>query len=324
MNRPVYFGVDIGDQDCRHTRESVWRSQSPCGSLQENLKNRSRESLRNSKIWSGCYLCHRSCLWGSQDRLKGEILLSPPNLPGWDRIKIVQELEEAFRCRAYLMNDANAGALAEWKFGAGDQSNHMVFITAGTGFGAGLIINGALVEGASGSAGEIGHVRLAADGPVGYGKAGSAEGFCSGGGIAQLAQAVASAHDGQVAFNRKKIENITTKDLAEAAQAGDAKAIEIFNDVGYRYGEALAVLIDVLNPEKIVLGSIFARCRNLIEPSMRKALDAEALSRSAAICEIMRLSWEKRLATTQHWRWRGIATVVTACIPVSGKNTAAE
>ncbi len=296
MSLPLYYGVDIGGTKIAVIRgnqsgvpqESVTF---PSGPPEKSIK-RIIEELEK-------FGADKSCVIGvacgdPMDRLKG-VILSPPNLPGWDKIEIVKELEEAFRCRAYLMNDANAGALAEWKFGAGEQSNHMVFITAGTGFGAGLIINGMLVEGASGSAGEIGHVRLAAEGPVGYGKAGSVEGFCSGGGIAQLAQAVAAAHDGAVCVKRRKIGNITTEDVAKAAQKGDEKAVQLFRDVGTRYGEALAVLVDILNPEKIVLGSIFARCRNLLEPTMREALEREALSRSAAICEIVPAQLEEEI-----------------------------
>ncbi|MEM1157972.1 MAG: ROK family protein [Verrucomicrobiota bacterium] len=288
MQLPGYLGVDIGGTKIAVVRgnasgvpqESVTF---PSGPPEKSLPQIMRELQKfgadeTSVIGVAC--------GDPLDRIKGEIL-SPPNLPGWDKVEMVHALEAEFLCKAYLMNDANAGALAEWKFGAGEQSNHMVFVTAGTGFGAGLMINGLLVEGASGSAGEIGHVRLAADGPVGYGKAGSVEGFCSGGGIAQLAQAVASANDGAVSFNRKKIENITTEDVAKAAQKGDEKALQLFRDVGYRYGEALAILVDILNPEKIVLGSIFVRCRNLLEPAMREVLEREALSRSAAICEIV-------------------------------------
>ncbi|MEM6820447.1 MAG: ROK family protein [Verrucomicrobiota bacterium] len=220
------------------------------------------------------------------DRLKG-IIQEPPNLPGWKDIRIVERLEDHFTCKAYLMNDANAGALAEWRFGAGEKSRNMMFVTAGTGFGAGMILNGQLYEGISGSAGEIGHVRLSDQGPTGYGKVGSVEGFCSGGGIAQVAQAVAISKDGEVAFNPGDIGDITAKSLAAAAKKGDRKALEIFEDVGQRYGQALAILIDILNPERIVIGSVFERCRPFLEPSMRRVLKSECLDRSLGVCEIV-------------------------------------
>ncbi len=116
------------------------------------------------------------------------MILSPPNLPGWDQIPITEWVRDATGLPAWLLNDADAGALAEWRFGAGRGCQNMVFLTFGTGFGAGLILNGRLYSGIDDGAGEIGHVRISPTGPVGYGKAGSLEGFCSGGGIAQLAR----------------------------------------------------------------------------------------------------------------------------------------
>ncbi len=93
------------------------------------------------------------------------VLLSPPNLPGWDRVPVVQELERALGCRAFLQNDANACALAEWRYGAGEGTRNMLFLTFGTGMGAGLILDGRLYEGTSDLGGEVGHIRLAEDGP---------------------------------------------------------------------------------------------------------------------------------------------------------------
>jgi glucokinase len=202
------------------------------------------------------------------------IILSPPNLPGWDRVAICRAFTERFGGQAFLMNDANACALAEWQFGAGRGCRSMIFLTAGTGMGAGLILDGRLYEGASGNAGEVGHVRLAPDGPIGYGKRGSFEGFCSGGGIAALA--------------RLRGRNETSaKELAEAAARGDAGALALWHEVGARLGEALAILIDVINPERIVLGSIYARSRPLLEPPMREVLAREALGPSLADCKIV-------------------------------------
>ena len=119
------------------------------------------------------------------------VVLSPPNLPGWDDVPITRLLVERFGGKAYLMNDANAGALAEWKFGAARGCENVVFLTCGTSMGGGLILNGRLYEGATGMAGEAGHMRLAPDGPMGYVKAGAGEGFCGGAGIARAARAEA-------------------------------------------------------------------------------------------------------------------------------------
>lgn len=215
------------------------------------------------------------------------LILSPPNLPGWDRVPITAELERRFGGRAFLMNDANAGALAEWRFGAGRGARNLVFLTYGTGMGAGVICDGRLFEGANGNAGEVGHVRLSRSGPVGYGKAGSFEGWCSGAGIARAAQTAARRKRGKVAFNPGRIEDISARHVAEAAAAGDAVAQELLAESGRRLGMGLAMIIDVLNPEVIVLGSVYVRARRWLEPHMRPVLEEEALPASLAVCKVV-------------------------------------
>ena len=123
---------------------------------------------------------------GPLDEEKG-LILSPPNLPGYDEIPIKRILEDRFQVPSFLENDANACALCEWRFGAGQGTKNMIFLTFGTGMGAGLILNGSLYRGSSGMAGEVGHIRLSQGGSFGYGKDGSFEGFCSGHGIKEMA-----------------------------------------------------------------------------------------------------------------------------------------
>ena len=226
---------------------------------------------------------------GPLDSRKG-VVQSPPNLPGWDNIPIVRLVEEATGIPAALQNDANACALAEWKYGAGRGSRNMVFLTFGTGMGAGLVLDGKLYAGTNDNAGEAGHIRLSDFGPVGYGKAGSFEGFASGGGIAQLAQ---SAVKEQLMMGRKvawcpdgDLSSITAKTVAEAAAAGDALAIEVYKTSATYLGKALSILIDILNPEVIAIGSIFVRAEELIRPFMQAVIDREALPAAAAVCQV--------------------------------------
>lgn len=223
---------------------------------------------------------------GPLDSTKG-LILSPPNLPGWDRIAICALLVEKFGGRAFLMNDANACALAEWQFGAGRGCQSMMFLTMGTGMGAGLILDGHLYEGITGNAGEVGHMRLAADGPVGFGKAGSFEGFCSGGGIAQVARRRVAEFTGASSLKKISAEKLTARDVGAAAEAGDALALAIWREVGERLGEALALFIDVLNPERIVIGSIYQRCERFIAPAAKSVIAREALPDSARDCAIV-------------------------------------
>ena len=204
------------------------------------------------------------------------VVLSPPNLPDWNHVEIVSELTRRFGGQAFLMNDANACALAEWQFGAGRGAKNVVFLTYGTGMGAGLILDGRLYEGTSGDAGEVGHIRLAPDGPVGYGKAGSFEGFCSGSGLARLAAGRILGHPSPNA-----------KELAELADGGNPDALAIWEESSRRLGQALAVIVDVINPEVIILGSIFARSGRLLEKGMREVLEKEALPSALKACRIV-------------------------------------
>lgn len=228
---------------------------------------------------------------GPLDSRRG-IIQSPPNLPGWDDVKIVDYLKEKYGGKVGLQNDANACALAEWRYGAGRGTENMVFLTFGSGLGAGLILNGQLYSGTNDMAGEIGHVRLEPFGPVGYGKAGSAEGFCSGGGIAQIGRYKAMEcfqMGDSVAYcsGPDALDGITAKTVAEAAAAGDALAAEVYRICGEKLGRILAILTDLLNPEAIVLGSIYGRAQNLLETELNRVLEAEALPHARRVCRIL-------------------------------------
>ena len=228
---------------------------------------------------------------GPLDSKRGTVQC-PPNLPDWDNVPITSLVTERFGCPAFLQNDANACAVAEWKYGAGKGTNNMIFLTFGTGMGAGLILNGRLYSGTNDMAGEVGHIRLAEDGPVGYGKAGSFEGFCSGGGIARYAAARAKEFLEQggktsVCADIDEADKITAKDLAIAAQNGDAFSLGMYEDVGRNLGKGLSVLIDILNPECIVIGSIFARSEALIRPAMEMVLKKECLCYALEKCRVV-------------------------------------
>lgn len=219
-------------------------------------------------------------------------ILSPPNLTGWDNIAVVEIIQKEIGIKTYLQNDANAGALAEWRFGAGRGYQNVIFLTFGTGMGAGLILNGKLYAGTNDMAGEVGHIRMAANGPVGYGKAGSFEGFCSGGGIRQLAitRVKAELEAGKkVGFctGLNHLEQITAKRVAEAAMAGDELALAIYETSGTYLGKGLAVLVDVLNPEVIIIGSIFTRSQSLLWPAAQKVLQTESLNYSYNVCKVL-------------------------------------
>ncbi len=247
--------------------------------------------LENNRLCTDDIICVGISCGGPLDSTRG-VILSPPNLPDWDNVPIVQMIQDRFRIKAYLQNDANACAVAEWKFGAGRGLSSFAFLTFGTGLGAGLILDGKLYSGCCDMAGEIGHIRIAPDGPIGYGKNGSFEGYCSGGGIARLAQEMASQalENGQTTMlckDKSLISQITAKSTAIAAENGDKLALEIYRICGEKLGEGLAILIDILNPQAIIIGSIFARSQNLLIEGMNKALNREALPQSRQSCKII-------------------------------------
>ena len=228
---------------------------------------------------------------GPLDSRTGRIL-SPPNLPGWDDLPIVDELQGRTGLPAWLCNDANACALAEWRFGAGRGCSNLLFLTFGTGLGAGLILNGRLYTGACDMAGELGHIRLAQFGPVGYGKMGAVEGCSSGGGIAQLArlfvmQELQQGKKPALCPSMDQLGSITAADVGRAAQVGDPLAVSILQAAGEQLGKGLSMVIDLLSPERIVIGSIFARCREQLWPAAARVIAAETLPAARAACTVV-------------------------------------
>lgn len=231
---------------------------------------------------------------GSPMDSKRGIIQEPPNLLGWVDVPITDELTRRSGLPAFLCNDANACALAEWRFGAGRGTRNMVFCTFGTGFGAGLILDGKLYAGTNDNAGEIGHVRLDREGPMGYYKIGSVEGFCSGGGLRQLGQryALRALEEGKTPSfcpTEDDLDSVTALSLANAAHADppDETALAVWDECGRRLGYAMAILIDLLNPERIVLGSIYARSADLLVSAMNRVLQEECLAPNLSVCEIL-------------------------------------
>jgi len=235
------------------------------------------------------------CCGSPQDPIAG-VIQAPPNLPTWIDVPITSLLLNEFGVQCYLENDANAGALAEYHYGAGKGSRSMVFLTMGTGLGAGLILDGRLYRGITFAAGEIGHVRLTRSGPVGYHKAGSAEGWASGAGMAQIAtrsvqralergQATALVQNGD--GTNGAAAPLSAREVWKKAQQGDAIAQSIIRSSGRKLGEALAILIDLLNPDCIVIGGLAMRMGNAVLGPARNVAKRESLEPSFYACRIV-------------------------------------
>ncbi len=214
---------------------------------------------------------------GPLDVLNG-IIKSPPNLSTWVNIPLKKIIAEKFNLNVYVEHDGNAGALAEFYFGAGRNFKNIVFLTLGTGFGSGIILNGKIYRGTSFTAGEIGHIKVSEEGPFAYGKYGSLEAFCSGAGIKKLAKEM---------FPKVWKPDIATKELASFAKNGDQNAKEIFSISGKYLGRAFAILADLLNPERIILGGLGFRLGDLIIHPAMEEFKKEALAEAFNVCSIV-------------------------------------
>ena len=294
------IGVDVGGTKCAvtygqkegfelHIREKIRFATTDVDETIANIVRAVDDVMRKNGLTAGNTAAIGVSCGGPLDSRTG-VVMSPPNLPGWDNIPIVKLLGDRFGIRTGIHNDANACALAEWKFGAGIGARNMAFLTFGTGLGAGLILDGKLYAGTNDNAGELGHIRLSDFGPVGYGKCGSFEGVASGGGLAQLARfKVSEKHQmGQrVSWCAPgQLDEITARDVADAAAAGDELALKIYRISATYLGRGLAIVIDLINPEVIVIGGIYTRNREMMEPFVLREIEREALSHARRVCSI--------------------------------------
>ena len=239
------------------------------------------------------------------------IILGPPNLRSWNPVPIKQVLEKEFGLCARLENDANAGALAEWRFGAGRGKRSVVYMTMGTGIGGGLVLDGRLYRGANGNAGEVGHMRVVPEGgPLcGCGKRGCLEAFCSGPAIARRVRRALStleAPSGQATQQEVgrppelghdpgsailalagSVEAVTAEHLFAAARQGDVLALRLVDETAHILGLALANVIQLLNPEMIVLGTIATEQGDFFLDRVRRVVRAETWPQLFAAVEIL-------------------------------------
>jgi len=208
--------------------------------------------------------------------------LDVPNLLAWQGFDLVGHLNSLYRGPLAAMNDANAGVLAERLWGAAQEADTAIFLTMSTGMGAGFWLGGRLFEGPVGFAGEVGHLRLSPEGPVGFGKPGSVEGYLSGPGMVQVAEAELLRQTGQGVSSCLEGTKITPEALCQAADGGDTVAKASVDLCAHKLGELCALLVDLLNPDVIVLGTIGSSFPDLFIPRALEVLHAEALPASSS------------------------------------------
>ncbi len=297
----MVLGVDIGGTKCAvilarnekeivARREQATRAEDGPEKIVTQLIGLAKEILGAARLKPDAIEGIGISCGGPLDTKTG-LVYSPPNLPGWDAVPVRAIFENAFpNVRIVLENDANATALAEWRFGAGRGAQNMVYVTMGTGIGAGIILDSRLYRGANDLAGEVGHQTILINGPkCGCGKRGCLEALASGPAIARLAQESLQYGRGKGLIESAggKVNDITARHVIEAAKASDAFSVRILEEAGTYMGIGLANLIQILNPEAIVLGTIAIHAGDLILEPVRKAVSEYAWERAASACRIV-------------------------------------
>jgi glucokinase len=221
---------------------------------------------------------------------KTGVVTAPPNLPGWKDVPLRQLIQDELGLPTALENDANAAALAEHRFGAGRGTKHMIYVTASTGIGGGLILNGDLYDGATGAAGEIGHMTILPQGPYcGCGNRGCLEALASGRAIAREArESVTRGVPTLIAqLAEGDPERISAKLVARAAAQGDTEAEEILDEAMSYLGVGMANLVNLFNPQLIVIGGGLTKMGSRLFDPVRRIIDRRAFSTAAQAARVV-------------------------------------
>ncbi len=226
---------------------------------------------------------------GVIDSNKGLITVSP-NLPGWRDVPLGEMVREKYRVDTFLVNDASAAALGEHRFGAGRGVSNLVLLTLGTGIGGGIIINDKLYDGVCGSAGEIGHMVIETDGPeCGCGNRGCLEALASGTAVAR--DAISRISKGEesslVDMVGGEIGSITAEEVATAARNGDSLALDVLSRAACYLGVGMVNLVNIFNPEMIVLGGGMAQLGGIFIDPAKKVVAERAFAVSAQAVRIV-------------------------------------
>jgi glucokinase-like ROK family protein len=215
------------------------------------------------------------------------MVIEPPIMPGWDQFPIRDYLKKLWGCEISLGNDAELGAVGEWAYGAGRGERNLAYIKMGTGIGAGLLLEGQIYHGATGSAGEIGHITIEDNGPIcTCGNRGCLEAIAGGWAIAREAVTAAKTNRRSQLALITPVESITARDVITAARNGDLTSQKIMIDAGAHLGTAIASLVNLFNPSMVVIGGGVAQMGDLLIDPVRKTVAERSLhmvSRSVRI-----------------------------------------
>ena len=222
--------------------------------------------------------------------MKLGVVTSSPNLPGWSDIPLRDIIREKYGITTYLVNDASAAALGEYHLGAGRGVSNLIYVTVSTGIGGGIIIDGKLYCGTSGSAGEVGHMTIDVDGPrCRCGNVGCLEVLASGTAVAKEAIDRISAGEGSYLTEivGGRIENITAEKVGVAARYGDSLALEVIAKAAMYLGVGMVNLVNIFNPEMIIVGGGMSKLGDLLFVPVRQLVQERAFRLSAQAVHIV-------------------------------------
>ena len=218
------------------------------------------------------------------------VVTSSPNLPGWRDIPLRDMVSRKYRVKTFLINDASAAALGEHQFGAGKGVNNLIYLTVSTGIGGGIIIDGKLYLGPSGSAGEVGHMTIDVNGPeCSCGNIGCLEMLASGKAIAR--EAIRRISQGEESSLTKmvegKLEDTTAEKVGAAAEGGDSLALEVISQAANYLGVGMVNLVNIFNPEMIIVGGGVAQMGDLLLVPVRRVAEERAFKLPAQAVRIV-------------------------------------
>jgi len=239
---------------------------------------------------------------------KTGVVFAAPNLGPWDNVNARTKFSELLGCPVAIQNDSKLGGYAEWVAGAGVGTKNMIFITVGTGIGAALVFEGELYGGAVGASGEIGHMYVAGDAVCALGHHGCLEAVASGTAIGIRARGAVERGEETIlsALDPKRING---QAVSAAAQNGDRLARQIISDAGSIIGTAIASLINVLNPEVVVVGGGVMESGELFFDPLYQAVNSRAVAVSADSCRVVAagLGTDAGLVGACAWAWKNFA-----------------
>ncbi len=299
MTKKYKIGVDIGGTNVKialvdnkghiaYQNSVPTRAEMGYEYTVENIKTVIHTSLKESNTSMDNIGGIGFGLPGQIDSENGVVRLLP-NIPGWVDVPLAKLIEDEFQIKTKLDNDVRVATLGEYNFGAGKGCQNLICITVGTGVGSGIIVNGQLVRGASMSAGELGHMILKdIHGPIcGCGSTGCLEAFSSGPSIVKMANEYIMGGKSTKYKELAAGNPITPRDVFEAAKQGDAVSKRIFEVTGYWLGIALTNVVNLLNPEKIVVGGGVAQAGDMLLDPIREIIAKRALGISASAVEVV-------------------------------------